>query len=89
MLVGTKGAISSYDYDDHVTLQQRGGQPEIVPADERAPGRLGAVDYMVDRIRRDLPIEGPVSPATSLIGQRIIDTALASSQAKRTLPLVP
>jgi len=27
VLVGTTGAISSYDYDDFVTVQQRGGQP--------------------------------------------------------------
>ena len=33
ILVGTRGAISSYDYDDHVTLQGRGAEPETVPAD--------------------------------------------------------
>jgi glucose-fructose oxidoreductase len=44
---------------------------------------------MVERIRKDLPIEGPLSPEMALIGQRILDTALASSKAKTTLALVP
>jgi predicted dehydrogenase len=88
MLVGTKGAIASWDYDDHVTLQLRGGEPETVPADEKKPGRNGVIDYMVERIRKDLPVDGPISPETGLIGQRILDTALASSKAKKTLALV-
>jgi glucose-fructose oxidoreductase len=89
VLVGSKGAISSYDYDDHVTLQLRGGQPETVTVDEPKAGRRGAIDYMVERIRRDLPVEGPLSPAMALVGQRILDTALAASQQKKTLALLP
>jgi glucose-fructose oxidoreductase len=86
MLVGTEGAIASYDYDDFVTLQLRGGQPQEIAAD---PKRSGAVAYMVERIRNDLPIEGPLDPKLALIGQRIIDTALAASAQKRTLALLP
>jgi predicted dehydrogenase len=89
VLVGTDGAISSYDYDDHVTLQRRGGGPQAVPVDELPPGRRGAIDYMVERIRRDLPIDGPLAPELSLIGQRMIDTARASAKEKRTLALLP
>lgn len=88
ILVGTKGAISSYDYDGHVTLQLRGGSPEEVTVDEPKPGRRGAIDYMVDRIRNDLPIEGPLSPELCLVGQRMIDTALASARSKRTEALL-
>jgi predicted dehydrogenase len=89
MLVGTKGAIASYDYDDHVTLQLRGAEPETVTADEPRPGRRNAIEYMIDCIRDDRPIEGPVSPEIGLIGQRMLDTALASAEQKRTLALVP
>ena len=67
----------------------RGGQPEIVPVDEPKPGRRGVIDYMVERIRKDLPIDGPLSPETALVGQRILDTALAAAKAKRTLALLP
>jgi glucose-fructose oxidoreductase len=89
VLVGTRGGISSYDYDDHVSLLQRGGTPEIVPVDAAPEGRRGALDYVVDRIRRDLPIEGPLDPKLCLIGQRMIDTALLSSRSKRAETLVP
>lgn len=89
VLVGADGAVSSYDYDDHVTLQRRGGAPERVPAETLPAGRRGAIDYMVDRIRRDLPIDGPLAPELSLVGQRMIDTARASAKARRTLALLP
>ena len=70
-------------------VQLRGGQPETVPVDEPKPGRRGVIDYMVERIRKDLPIDGPLSPETALVGQRILDTALAAAKAKRTLALLP
>ncbi len=89
MLVGTTGAIASYDYDEHVTLQLRGGEPQTVSVDEPRPGRRNGIEYIVDCIRNDRPIEGPVSAEMGLIGQRMIDTALASSRQKRTLPLLP
>jgi glucose-fructose oxidoreductase len=60
-----------------------------VTVDEPKAGRRGAIDYMVERIRRDLPVEGPLSPAMALVGQRILDTALAASQQKKTLALLP
>jgi glucose-fructose oxidoreductase len=44
---------------------------------------------MVDAIRNDRPVEGPLDPQVSLIGQRIIDTALLSARTKRTQPLLP
>jgi glucose-fructose oxidoreductase len=90
ILVGTRGAISSYDYDDFVSLQMRGSSPpEQIPVDQPKPGRRGAIEYMVDAIRNDRPVEGPLDPQVSLIGQRIIDTALLSARTKRTQPLLP
>jgi glucose-fructose oxidoreductase len=89
VLVGSKGAIASEDYADHITVQLRGRGPEEVPVDAPLPGRDGPIDYMADRIRRNLPVEGPLSPEMALLGQRMIDTALASSRMKRTLELAP
>jgi glucose-fructose oxidoreductase len=89
-LVGTDGSIASWDYDDHVTLQTRADTSHRkVPVDTLPPGRRGAVEYMLDRIDRDLPVEGPLDPAMALIGQRMIDTAVRAAAEKRTLPLVP
>jgi len=89
ILVGTDGTISIYDYDDFVTLQTR-KQPEQtpVPVDTLPPGRRDPIDYMLDRIARNAPIDGPLDPALSLIGQRIIDSALLSAARKCTVPLV-
>lgn len=89
ILVGSKGAIASEDYADHVTVQYRDRRAaENIPADKPLPGRKGPIDYMVDRIRNNLPIDGPLNPELALLGQRMIDTALASSRAKRTMALV-
>jgi glucose-fructose oxidoreductase len=89
VIVGTDGTLSAYEYEDHVTLQTRARpRPHPVPAEPLPKGRRGAVDYMLDLIERDAPVEGPLDPALSLTGQRIIDTAVLSAAAKRSLPLV-
>lgn len=90
IIVGTKGAISSYDYDDFVSLQTRGSAPPVeIPVHQLPPGKRGAIEYMVDAIRHDRPIEGPLDPEVSLVGQRIIDTALLAARTKRTQALLP
>jgi glucose-fructose oxidoreductase len=89
VLVGTEGTVSSYDYDEYVTLQTR-RRPEQTPVavDTLPPGRRDPIDYMLDRIARDAPIDGPLDPELSLIGQRIIDSALLSAARKSSVPLV-
>jgi predicted dehydrogenase len=89
ILVGSQGTISSYDYDAHVTLQNR-QQPALtpVPVDPLPPGRRGAVEYMLARIADGGPITGPLDPDLCLIGQRIVDSAVLAAESKRTVPLV-
>jgi predicted dehydrogenase len=90
VLVGTEGSISSYDYEEFVTLQtRREPAPTRVPADTMPIGRRGAIEYMLARLDDGEPITGPLDPAVSLIGQRIIDSAVLSSTTKRTVSLVP
>lgn len=90
VLVGTDGTISSWDYVDHVTVQTRGRpEPHQVPVKPLPAGRRSAIDYMIDRITRGLPPEGPLDPALCLTAQRIVDTAVQSAATKRTLALVP
>jgi predicted dehydrogenase len=90
VLVGTDGTIASWDYDDHVTVQTR-ARPEAhpVPAQPLPPGRSNAIDYVLGCIARSEALSGPLDPAVSLIGQRIVDTAAQSAREKRTLALVP
>nr|WP_306268985.1 Gfo/Idh/MocA family oxidoreductase [Pararhizobium sp. IMCC3301] len=90
VVVGRDGSISSYDYDDFVTLQTRDRpEPVAVPADELAVGRTNPIEYVLGCIGRNEDIAGPLSPALSLIGQRIVDTAYLSARQKRTLELIP
>ena len=91
VLVGSDGSISSYDYDDFVTLQTRQAP---APARVAAPTPAGR-PARPDRIhagahrRTALRSQGPLDPALSLVGQRIIDSAVLSAASKRTVALVP
>ncbi len=90
ILVGTEGTIASWDYADHVTVQTRANpEPHPIPADPLPPGGRNAIEYVLGCISRGEPLTGPLDPAVSLIGQRIVDTAAKSARQKRTLPLVP
>lgn len=90
VLVGTDGSVSSYDYDDFVTLQTRAAPaPARVPAPPMPAGCRGPVEYMLARIEDGAPITGPLDPALSLIGQRMIDSAVQSAAEKRAVPLAP
>lgn len=89
ILVGTDGTLSSYDYDDYVTVQTR-ARPELtrVAADVLPEGRRGPIEYFLSHLREGTPIRGPLDPELCLIGQRIIDSAALSAAQKRTVRLV-
>ena len=90
VLVGSDGTISSYDYDDFVTVQTRARPAATAePADALPEGRRGPVEYFLARIEDGAPIAGPLDPELSLVGQRIIDSAVHSAAEKRTVGLVP
>jgi glucose-fructose oxidoreductase len=46
------------------------------------------VEYVLHCLATGAAVEGPLSPAISRIGQRIVDTARRSAQEKRALPLL-
>jgi len=88
--VGSDGSISSFDYSDHVTVQTRSHpEPVDVPSDPLPAGRRNAVEYVLGCLARGEAISGPLDPAVSLLGQRIVDTAAQSALEKRTLALLP
>ena len=88
--VGSDGTIASPDYADHVTVQTRDKpRPHRVPVEPLPEGARTPVEYVLDRIGRDAPIEGPLAPDLCLTAQRIVDTARASAAEKRTLALLP
>lgn len=86
---GTDGTISSYDYESTVRVQTR-ARPEgfdqkviELPGDE-----CNGIQYLLKRLEEGTPIDGPLSPQVSRIGQQIIETAIRSAAEKRTVPLV-
>jgi glucose-fructose oxidoreductase len=90
VFVGTAGTIASRDYANHVTLQTRSTPtPTPVPVDPLPPGRRNGIEYVLSCIASGAAISGPLDPAVSLLGQRIVDTAARSAREKRTLALLP
>jgi len=88
VIAGTEGTISSYDYDDHVTVQTRKipvAHRISAPA-VRAPHQ-NPVQYLIHCLEKGEPLEGPVSLRISRIGQEIVDAAAQSAKLKRAVKL--
>lgn len=90
VIMGTRGTISSYDYEKTVRVQTQ-HQPEgsDLPVDILAPEVTNPVQYVIACLEKGMPIEGPLSPAIARIGQQIVDSAVVSAREMRTVPLVP
>jgi predicted dehydrogenase len=88
VIAGTEGTISSYDYDDFVSVQTR-RRPKVYPiaAPAPKPPNQNPVQYFLRCLELGQPLEGPVSVAISRIGQEIIDAAVRSAKVKRTVKL--
>lgn len=87
-IVGTLGTIATYDYEDTVRLQTE-AHPEgkVVPVDVPSAPYRSAVEHFVAHVRDGVPLHGPLDPLLCRKGQQIVDTALASAEQKRALPL--
>jgi len=88
VITGTEGTISSYDYDDYVTVQSR-KKPvshRISAPAVRAPNQ-DPVQYLIHCLERGERLEGPVSLRISRIGQEIVDAAVRSAKLKRAVKL--
>lgn len=89
VLKGEDGTISSYDFEPTVRLQtRRAPAGRDVPVDKLKPPFADPIQYFVHCIRADLPIEGPLSPAISRIGQQIVDSAVLSARQRKTVQLL-
>jgi glucose-fructose oxidoreductase len=89
VLVGTAGTISSYDYEKTIRVQTRDcPQGRDVAVDGLKPPYQNPVQYVLHCLETGKPIEGPLSPAMSRVGQQIVDSAVLSARERRTVPLV-
>jgi predicted dehydrogenase len=88
VIKGSEGTLSSYDCEATVRLQTPDCPAgEDLPVDKLEPPHHAAIPYFIDCLSEERPVEGPLSPTISRIGQQIVDTAYKSAQEKRTLPL--
>ncbi len=89
VIVGTRGTISSYDMEPAVRIQTVGcPQGEDIPADALEHPHHNPITHVIDRIKKNLPVEGPLSPAIARIGQQIVDSAILSIQKGGVVRLV-
>jgi glucose-fructose oxidoreductase len=88
VIAGTEGTISSYDYDDYVTVQthKKPVAHRISAPAVRAPNQ-NPVQYLIHCLDKGERLEGPVSLRISRIGQEIVDAAVRSAQLKRAVKL--
>ena len=89
VLKGSAGTISSYDYDPTIRLQDNDHpEGEDLAVDTLDGPDKAPIAHMLHCLETGTPIEGPLSPEISRIGQQIVDTAYQSAKEKRALPLI-
>ncbi|MBX3731000.1 MAG: Gfo/Idh/MocA family oxidoreductase [Verrucomicrobiae bacterium] len=88
VILGTEGTVSSYDYDDFITVQtRRRPKPHPVPAPAPGAPNQNPVQYFLHCLDRGRPLEGPVSLPISRIGQEIVDAAVRSVKLGKAVRL--
>ena len=88
VIVGSDGTISSYDYEETVRVQTR-QEPQglVLAVDEPVAPMQNPVQYVLHCIETGAPIEGPLDPKLSRVGQRIVDSAMQSARDGRSVDL--
>jgi predicted dehydrogenase len=89
VMVGSRGTLSSYDYEPTVRLQTEARPAgEDVPVDTLPPESRGPIAYVIDALDRGKKVDGPLSPRIARIGQQIVDSAVRSARLGRTVKLL-
>lgn len=89
VVMGTKGTISSYDYEKTIRVQTAAHpEGEVMPVDTLKAPYDGPINYMLHCLETGEKISGPLSPAVCRIGQQIVDSAVKSAELKKTVPLI-
>ena len=89
VLKGEDGTISSYDYATTIRLQTRANPAGVdLPVEGLAAPGQNPIQYFVHCIQEGRPVEGPLSPKISRIGQQISDSAVLSARLRKTVKLV-
>ncbi|MBI3418435.1 MAG: Gfo/Idh/MocA family oxidoreductase [Verrucomicrobia bacterium] len=88
VIAGAAGTISTYDYEDYVTVQTRKKPlPHHIAAPATKAPNQNPVQYLLHCLDAGKPLAGPVSLPISRIGQEIVDAAMRSAKLKRAVKL--
>ena len=89
VVVGTKGTIASYDYEQTIRVQT-GEHPQgrDVPVDTLTAPHRAPIEHLIHVLETGGPLHGPLDPRLCRVGQQIVDTAVVSAREKRTVPLL-
>lgn len=89
VIVGTRGTISSCDYEPVVRVQTE-QRPETheLPVDVLEAPFNNPIQYVLHCLENGGKIDGPLSPEICRIGQQIVDSAVLSAREKRTVSLL-
>ena len=89
VVMGTKGTISSYDYEPVIRVQTR-ERPETyeIPVDALQAPRRNPIEYLLHCLETGEKVSGPLDPNLCRVGQQIVDSAALSAREKRTVSLL-
>ena len=86
---GTKGTISSYDYESVIRVQtQERPETHEIPVDVLEMPRRNPIEYLLHCLETGEKVTGPLDPNLCRVGQQIVDSAVLSAQTKRTVSLL-
>lgn len=88
VIVGTEGTISSYDMEPTIRVQTRDcPEGRDMDADTIESPFQNPVQYVIHCLETGTPLEGPLCPQVSRLGQIIVDHSIRSAALKRTVTL--
>lgn len=83
---GTIGSISSWDYDDGVTLH-RNGAAERIPNDAVKAEDESALANLIAHLETGRLLDGPMQSQMSLAGHRLIEAAVESAKTEKSVKI--
>jgi glucose-fructose oxidoreductase len=78
---GSEGSLSSWDYDDKVTLHTRGAV-ERVPIDAVDAADTNALSNVLAHLHEGRPLDPPLTAAMSRSGHSMVEAAFTSAQTR-------
>jgi len=87
-IVGSHGTIASEDYAPSIRVQTR-AEPQgwSEPCPPLPEPFQNPIQYFLHCLDHEQPVDGPLSPALSRLGQRITDAAILSASLRQTIRL--